>query len=495
VLLSGFLAVRHVVWRDEMRALSLALTGDSVFDMLRALRGEGHPALWYLMLRGAHAVVPVREVLPVVGWSVAAGAAALLAWRGPFRPVMLALILFSAFFTFEYAATARNYGISMLVLFALAEVYPRRRDSGIWVGLLLALLCNTNVPSAFLAAGLLLFWLVEVTSQEGLRWTASHRRLFINAGIAAGGAALAFLEVYPTVHDAAVTQHPGGVTAWTVLRALITPAYSFWDMVPPMIPSSNAAGAAMGVIMFGCVLSLIRAPAAFVTALLLLLTFELFFRLVYPGSYRHQALFLVYVLTLHWLVARGCGGRWPGRWRGLDSARIAQLGLGLVTALLALQLFTTGALLASELRGYPYSRSRDLAALLRREHLEKAVVIGDPEMFLEALPYYADNPIYLMREQRFGSVVRFTRFARRDLHLDDFLHDAQLLRGRTGRPVVIVLEHRLDPGGPPFQVAEGYVWTFTAGPDEQARFFAATHRLARFDVAVTDETYDVYALR
>src|SRR3954470_12363883 len=88
-----FLAARHVVWRDEVRGLSIALAGDSVPAMLRILHGEGHPALWYLLLRGAHAIVPVRQVLPGVGFAVAAAAMAILAWRAPFRPAILALIL------------------------------------------------------------------------------------------------------------------------------------------------------------------------------------------------------------------------------------------------------------------------------------------------------------------------------------------------------------------------------------------------------------------
>src|ERR1039458_1676265 len=44
----SFLAWTHLVWRDEVRALSLALQGDTVFAMLKGLHGEGHPAIWYL---------------------------------------------------------------------------------------------------------------------------------------------------------------------------------------------------------------------------------------------------------------------------------------------------------------------------------------------------------------------------------------------------------------------------------------------------------------
>src|SRR3954452_24818252 len=76
--LTLLLVFRHAFWRDEVRGLSIALSGDSLPDMLRVLHGEGHPALWYLLLRGAHALVPVREVLPAMAFIVAAAAMALL---------------------------------------------------------------------------------------------------------------------------------------------------------------------------------------------------------------------------------------------------------------------------------------------------------------------------------------------------------------------------------------------------------------------------------
>ena len=53
---AGALAWRHVVWRDEARALSIATQGEDWIAMLRGLHGEGHPALWYLLLRAAHAI-------------------------------------------------------------------------------------------------------------------------------------------------------------------------------------------------------------------------------------------------------------------------------------------------------------------------------------------------------------------------------------------------------------------------------------------------------
>jgi hypothetical protein len=489
------LAFRHAFWRDEIRAFNIALAGDGVPGMLRGLHGEGHPALWYLLLRGAHAFVPVREVLPAVAFLVAAAAMALLVFRSPFRPAIVALILFGAFGMYEYAVVARNYGISMLVLFALAALYPRWRDRGIVIGLVLALLCNTNVPSALLAATFLLFWLIELVGEEGLGWSRKKGLFLLNAAVAAAGALVCFLTVYPTVHDAAVIQFRGGITPAVVWSAISTPAYSFWALMPPYIRATPAAAAILGVFVFGSMLGLLRAPAAFLSALAAFLGFELFFQLIYPGYYRHEALFLVYFVILYWLVAEGRGGRWPQGWRvEARLGRVADIGTILFLGLLAIQVLSGAGLLAADLSGIPYSRSRDLAALLKREHLDDALVIADPDMFLEPLSYYAPNPIYLMRTQSFSRVVPFTRHARLDLSLDDYLRDARALQARSGKPVVILFQRRIGPRTPAFRIREVHIWSFSGTPEQVGRFQAATRRLARFGLAITDESYDVYLL-
>ena len=485
------LASRHVFWRDEVRAFSIALQGDTVVDMLRGLHGEGHPVLWYLLLRGAHAVVPVREVLPAMAVLVDAAAMALLVFRSPFRPLVVALMLFGQWGLFEYGVMARNYGLAMLILFMLATLYPKHRDKGLLLGVLLATLCNTNVPAAFLAAAFLLFWLIELVSEEGLRWTRKHWIWAANAALAALGALLAFVEIYPTVHDAAAIQHPDGITAAAVLQTLSLPAVSFRDFAPWVLGWSGVVVAGLTMLLIGNLLGLRRSPGAFLASIAMLAVFALFFQLVYPGSYRHQALLLVWLVTMYWLILKGGGGKWPGSTGAVAPAT----GSAFFLLLAALQIPNSINLLALDMKGRPFSRSRDLGQLLAERHLGSAVLIADPDVVLEPIPYYAPNPIYLLRLQKFGHVVRFTRHARTDLSLDDLLADARTLQTRLHRPVVIVLRHRLDPAAPPKTVSEIFGNTFTTSPDQVRRFFAQTDQLARFAPAISDESYDVYLLR
>lgn len=493
--ISLVLVTHHVMWRDEVRAFTFALQGGNVIEMLRGLHGEGHPALWYLLLRGAHAIVPVREVLPAVGWLVTAAAVALFAFKAPFKPVVLALTLFSSFALVEYASVARNYGISMLLMFALAHLYPRYRDRGATIGALLALLCNTNVPSTLLAAAFLLFWLVELIGEEGLRWHRKYGLFILNAALAAVGALVCFLTVYPTMHDAAPIPFPGGIPLREIATSLLVPAYSFWALTPPEMPSTVLTASLFAAILIGGLFGLIRSPAAFLSSLVAYAVLALLFHLVYYGFYRHQALLLVYVIVMYWLVARGRGGRWEGR--GQLAARLPQVeaaGWLIFLFTVALQVVNSAAALGSLAR-YPYSHSRDLADVLKREGLENAVLIADPDMVLEPMPYYVDNPIYLMREQRWGPYVHFTRHVRTELNPDIFLADARALRARTGRPVVIALEHRLNPAKPRFRKTSVRVWLFSATPDQVLRFQAGTRKLASFGPAISDERYDVYTLR
>ena len=490
----AFFAANHVFWRDEVRAFSIALSGKSVGEMLAGLRGEGHPAIWYLLLRGAHSISGAREALPAVAAMVAAAASALLAFRSPFRPAVIALILFGAFALHEYAVMARNYGISMLLLFAFVDRYPEWRDRGILLGVLLALLCNTNVHSVILAAGLLVFWFAEITSEEGLAWTRKHRLFLANAAIAGLGVAACLITVYPSVHDAVAPARPLAHPVREFLVAL-WPGGSFSTLPTPLLPATPLGDLFGSVLLLGAILGLLQRPGALLSSLFVLVVFSLLFRFVYPGSYRHETLFLVYLVAAYWLVLGGRGGGWPARCRlGRRAAGAAAAGAGTFILLLALQVLVSATIVGAALRGVPESRVRDLAAFLERRQLSDAILIADPDVLLEPLPYYAPNDTYLLREQRFGSVVRFTRGARLHLTLDALLKDARALQAASGRPIVILLQHRLDTKTLPPVVHHTYVQTFSATEESIARFDTATSKLASFAPAQSDESYDLYLL-
>ena len=473
----------HAFWRDEVRAFSLALSGSNLVEMLRAVHGEGHPALWYLILRGAHDVFPYREVLPIAGAAIGIAAMAVFAFLSPFRAIIVAAILFSFYGAFEYVVVARNYGMSALVMFALAALYPRTRN-GLWFGFILVILCNTNVPSCFLAAAFLLFRFVEMLTEETLPTKRDWLVFGGNAVLAAVGAYLCFRTVYPTFNDAAVSPHLGHFGPVSILRALTDSEWGFshlgfGEVLPLPLDAILLAVSCLGFI---------RKPAALAAGLAALLGLKFFFYFVYFSYYRHEALYLVFLVSLYWMVAQGAGGNWRHRkWQ--DSVQFA--GTGVFVALLLLQTTRLITPIRVEMAGLPYSRSADAAALLKRPELSGAIVMADPDTMLEPLAYYVDNPLWFLRQQRFGKVVRLAKNGRHLLSLADVLSDARRLHELTGRPVVYLSHDKLQD-----KQEEKSAAMFRDGtvlrPQEVRQFWASTRLVARLRPAASDEEYDVY---
>ena len=493
----GFtLVAQHVMWRDEVRALSLALRGTDLVSMFQGLHGEGHPALWYLMLRSAHLVVGRPEVLPAVALLVAIAAALLLVLKAPFPWPVICLILLGHFFIFEYSVMARNYGISMLLIFAIATLYPAFRSRGIVLGVMLFLLANCNVHSVFLVTGFLFFWLMDILQETGLRWSQALTNFAVNALIVALGVLVCVLTIYPLNQDALV-EHFGSMHA--AVSAIFNPAASFRGFLLPRTfyqgRWSPFVEVATSLLLFGSTLGLVRRPGAFLAAFGTLTSFSLFFALVFPGSYRHYALWLSFLIGLYWI----CWDRMrekPAALRRIP-AFVTSLGFVMFVSLLGAQ--AIGGLLdirhAVYGNDFPRSRSADFAGFLAdRPDLRNAVVIADPDFLLEALPYYLKNETYLLREQQYGNVVTFTNKGRLKLQLDDILQAARTIRDTRGKPVVILLMQSLDGTTERNYLYAGGLWTLTTTPAQVQSFLSATSLLHTFGPA-NDETFDAYLLK
>ena len=143
------------------------------------------------------------------------------------------------------------------------------------------------------------------------------------------------------------------------------------------------------------------------------------------------------------MTAKGAGGTWL-RKQPLDIVQL--FGTVVFIGLLVLQSVLLINAIKLQSTGIPFSRSADVAKLLREPELSGAIVMGDPDTILKSLPYYVDNPLWFLRQQRFGNVVRLSEDARRKLSLDDILADAERLHRRTGRPVVFLSQLKIEAG-------------------------------------------------
>jgi hypothetical protein len=478
-----WLASSHVPWRDEVRALSLALSGDDWGTMLRAVQGEGHPFLWYIILRGAHDLFGVREILPAAGLSIGFAAVALLLLKAPFRLLPLFAMAFGLALGYEYVVVARNYGIAALVMFLIAASWHRIRDRA-WLGVLLLLLCNTNVPSVFVAGGLYLHRLLELWGEQRDLRAPEWRWAALNGLIMAAGAVLAFVAVYPTANEAAAVTWAAPITLLNFLIGPLDTQRSFTEIGLGDRPLYTQLMILLPLLLF------VRRPRAFFALLTILVALKSFFFMVYPAYFRHSALYFMALIAFAWIEARREPFRAPTGSQQPDLLVMTGSWFFLLLFLaMSLSFFANPIGWARE--GRPLSEARRLAAILERPELRGATLMTDPDTMGEAVVYHTDRPYWLIRQGRLGRVTPLLLIGNKDITLDTILAQARSIRARTGKPVVIALQVPLDQVKPGrYDMMFRDYTTFTT--DGIARFRAATRPLARLNRAQSDEEYDVY---
>jgi hypothetical protein len=235
-------------------------------------------------------------------------------------------------------------------------------------------------------------------------------------------------------------------------------------------------------------LAFIRKPPALLSAIAALASLKLFFFFVYPSAYRHEALFVVFLLALWWIDASIGRARAGGK---AFTAAIEAAGTAAFALLLVAQTLDLIKPLYYEAIGVPYSRSADAASLLDRPELRNAIVMADPDLMLEPLPYYVGNPLWFMREERFGKLFLRTTIGRQQISLDDILADADRLHRASGRPIVILMETDLRNSPPGIYPAMYQNETLITRAGAR-HFLRSTKLIARLRPAITDERYDVY---
>ena len=497
--------LHHVFWRDEVRALSLALDADSMLSIPATIQGEGHPALWYILLRGFYDILGTQMVLPLVSILVAAAAVIIFLWQAPFSLWWKALFVLSAIPAYEYSVMARNYGIAMLLMFLYAALYIGQRRSPFWLGVILFLLAQTNIIANLLIPFYLFIWLCDWRSarKSGSDPADPFLWMVLAAVMACAGMLAAFATVYPTTHDLMLHTYPDD---WLeILRgigsAILQPGHfycgppvSVWGTICP-------AGGPLAQTVTTAVLYLAVAGLALHLPLLLaalgsLWATTLFFRFVYPGDYRHQAIWVVFLITLYWF-------EFAHQFRSLHHTRNPikrrLFLLSFYGALATILAIHTGVRRVYTDIVTQTSKSRAVGNLLQTTELKNAIIVAEPEEIAEAIPYYAHNDIYLLREARFGKVVTWSSHTSKlNLTLYDLLVTARDLKDKTGRPILILLEYSVTQVEPQqiakFASTSSGMWRFRYDSDEAREFLAATRRLPSGPRARLED-FEVYLLQ
>jgi hypothetical protein len=488
-----FTASRHEFWRDEVRALSLARAASSPLDLYQLVQYDGHPVLWHLLLYIGTSIVDTPLVLPITSIVVAFSAVALFMVSAPFPSWFRCLFIFSALVFYEYSVMARNYGISMLLLFVAAILYRQRTRHPFLLAFALALLANTNVHSAMFACLAAALWAWDIAIDQKVGTTESGLSRYLPLAMVIAGVLVCAAFAMPRENTilTSVRQSLSVSALVDALRgAVLRPDETFADLVPVWLRPKAAI-----LLLYGAVFGLWTRPHLFLAALAAQIGLGVFFRVAYPGWYRHQGLYLVFLVFLYWLFIESAGRR--GR-RTVDGFGRGLFRGGLYAALLLLILVDVSKaprIVRADITG-ARSSSRSLGEfLIGSAEYREAVIVPEPDFMLESLPYYAGNAIYLPRERRFSTTVSWTTDSRLQLSISELLRDARAVQTRTGKAVLIVLGSMNPERDPPGESKSMYGKVFTWSAAELDQFRDSTTFVVEFSASEGDEDYRVYALR
>ena len=347
----------HEPWRDEAQTWLIGrdATLQETFELLPY---QGHPALWYLMVRPL-----ARWGLPYVSMSfLHAGliiAAAFLWLRYSTLPKLTrVLFVFSFWMFWMFAVESRVYAVGILILFAIAAHYPARHRRAWLHGLLIALLFNSNLHMVFLGAALVLAFAWETV--RGRLWSRGHVLALLLMAIGGGLLLWQFNFLWPPEDNmfdgrfAWINPDGGLLLLGALSHALLAGPHAEMFLAP-------FALAVLGLLLH----ALLARPIP-----LMMLLFHLagisFMIVATSPNFHHYGLFMVGVVFVLW-VAPFHGEARIARWMPEDSVRRRRM-------IFALNLCLVGSLYAGwELqvkdRQYEFSGSKRMADYLRQNKL------------------------------------------------------------------------------------------------------------------------------
>ena len=315
---------RHEMWRDELQAWLLARDSATPMQLLHNMRYEGHPGLWHLLLWPLAHLSP-NPVLMQVLHATLAGLSALLVFRfAPFSWVIKVLLVLGYFFAYEYAVIARNYGISITLLFTVCALFEHRWRWFPAIAATLFLLCHTNI----FALLLVLVLAVTLPIEFAVAYAGRYRQAEQYLGRFMVGMVLIVVGLYTGIKQISPPPDSGFANGWRwqwrdgaadkvgeiVTRSYLpvpVPKVTFWNsnrfldkpadgQDAQLIPPARRFVCGLALLALGSFCFLKR-PWLLVPYWLGTLTLLTFYHVKYQAGIRHTGFLYLWFITVLWM--------------------------------------------------------------------------------------------------------------------------------------------------------------------------------------------------
>ncbi len=384
----------HEIWRDEMRALSIAITSPTIFHLPAYLQNEGHPILWYLFLKIGYSIFQTTSILPILSFIFSLGICVLILFKSPFNLVIKILLIFGYYCIYEYGINCRNYGISAFFLLLFAHQASKNKffNQKSIVYLILAMYCN--IYSTF-ASLLLSIWYFN----EHFNELKNTKKLIFNSLFILVSFILVLVLVYPNKESIVVNHNTLNIS---LILNTFNVSNGFIDFIPNWL-NLNSFG--ISILLFLSVILFLKHPKVMLVLILILLFTSFFSLKIYTSQNRHQGIYFYTIIVFAWYYFPQLKSQWLKK----NTTSI------LISCGVIINLYLTSSLLIKGKSKFlnnlnaNMSNSKDFGNWCSKYLENNSLIIPEADYTMESVVYYNKKDFFIPRENRIGLYVHFTK--------------------------------------------------------------------------------------
>lgn len=460
-----------------MRAMSIAIEAPGYADLPAYLKNEGHPILWYAVLKLAFSIFHDTSVLPILSFLFAAGIAFILLFRSPFPLLFSTLIIFGTWCLYDYGINCRNYGIGAFLMLLFADLYTRNKNRPILYASILALAAQSNVYACIMSmlAGAWMLW--EQPPPDRLK-----SKSLLSAGILLASFVFVAYVTWPDQNSLVAERQE----SWDLLKTFNI-SYGLENILHTSFPINYS----LLTVMFMCaILVFIPKPRAMLWVYTSALIMSFFSICLRHNYIQHQGMWIYFFIVMLYVHFRHIKS-FVWTQRGFRKYLIC-LGFLCFSCILYSHVRKGWDTYQFDLRS-PMSDSKHAGTWFRQHAKPGDVILAEPDYVMEPVMFYHYQHFYLPREKRFNSYVHFTKANDSFLSLRNLINTTDSFE-QAGKRTFLVIREKLLFKDTIFRYSYGKHFIVDTGAlkDLDTRYFITDSFRNNY---YTDEQYYIYMKR
>lgn len=166
IVLTFVSCLNRIPFFDETHAFLISQF--SLKEIFHLTRIEGHPILWFLILKPLNNINWYPYPMLLINWLFTCSAIVIF-WRfAPFNNIIKFLITFSFPFFQFYGVAARPYGLGILITFIITVLYRQSLKKPVLYAFLLVLCVNVSMLNCLLISGFGVIFIYDIIKSKKL---------------------------------------------------------------------------------------------------------------------------------------------------------------------------------------------------------------------------------------------------------------------------------------------------------------------------------------